>query len=292
MSSLTPPPVSAAGTATIRDPATAAAPSQVIAAVDQLPQGIKTYPLHPIDPPKIGDFWPSARLVSTASGVAYLAYEDNATAPVMVILLGQGASEDAGARDRFAGEVDRMDIDTVVARGGLGQDTGRLGNLFRSEDDDPQGVDAVPQSPWVALAFDGSPQAIAEANRVLSQVDLSLHAHQGRPSGPDYRLHWSDRTSPGLTRVWPLPWPGRRERGGRLSILAAWLLMILLAALAILIAILIFSQAPPTSPQSPIGQETTEETDSGDTTDGTPTDGDTDATEDSSGGGPSTPPRI
>jgi len=214
--------------------------------------GVTTYPLDPVDPAKIGDFWPSARLVAAPSGVAYLAYEDHATAPVMVILLSQGASEDPAARDRFAGQVDLMDIDTVIARGGLEQDQGRLGSKFRSESDDPLGADTITQSPWVALAFDQSTQAVEEASRVLAEVDLRWLPQQGTPSGPDYRLHWSDRVAPGLTRVWPLPWPGRRDRGGRLSILASWLLMVLLAATAILIAILIFSKAPETPPPPPI----------------------------------------
>jgi len=214
--------------------------------------GVTTYPLDPVDPAKIGDFWPSARLAAAPSGVAYLAYEDHATAPVMVILLSQGASEDPAARDRFAGQVDLMDIDTVIARGGLEQDTGRLGSKFRSEADDPLGADTVTQSPWVALAFDQTNRAVGEASRVLAEVDLDRLPQQGTPSGPDYRLHWSDRVKPGLTRVWPLPWPGRRDRGGRLSILASWLLMVLLAATAILIAILIFSKAPETPPPPPI----------------------------------------
>ncbi|MDR0849133.1 MAG: hypothetical protein LBN10_08895 [Propionibacteriaceae bacterium] len=220
--------------------------------IEAVPAGITTYPLHPVDPPKIGDFWPSARLLATESGVAYLGVEENATAPVMIILLSQGAAEDAAARDRLAGEVDRMDIDTVIARGGLDQDSGRLGNKFRSEDDDPHSVDGAPQAPWVALAFDQTQAGVNEAKRVLDQVDLAMLPQQGSPSGPDYRLHWSDRFAPGLTHVWPLPWPGRRERGGRLSILASWLLMLLLALLALLIAILIFSQAPPTPPPPPL----------------------------------------
>ncbi|MDR0487938.1 MAG: hypothetical protein LBG99_00780 [Propionibacteriaceae bacterium] len=231
--------------------------------MDRLPEGMVTYPLHPVDPPKIGDFWPSARLVASTAGVAYLAYEEHATAPVMVIMLSQGASEDPAARDRLAGEVDRMDIDTVIARGGLGQDSGRMGDKFRSEHEDPQGVDSMPQSPWVALAFDQSSRAIREAKRILARVDLSAYPPQGESSGPDYRLHWSDRFGPGLTRVWPLPWPGRRDRSGRLTLVAAWLLMLLLAAVAILIAILIFSQAPETPPPPPIPTQNTDDSSAG-----------------------------
>jgi len=162
------------------------------------------------------------------------------------------AADDAAARDRLAGQVDRMHIDTVVARGGTGQDAGRMGRKFRSEDDDPVSVDGIGQAPWVALRYDGSPAAVEEAARVLAAVDLAWLPPQGKPSGPDYRLHWTDRHAPGLTRVWPLPWPGRRDRGGRLTILGSFLLMLLLAATAILIAILIFSQSPPTPPPPPV----------------------------------------
>ena len=220
----------------------------------QLSQPVTTYPLFPVDPPQIGDFWPSARLVATPSGVAYLAHAEGSTDPVMVILLSQGAAEDPAARDRLGGQVDRMDIDTVIARGGLDQNTGRMGGKFHSGGDSPTTADAVIQSPWVALAFDQSPRAVQEAERILAEVDLSWLPQQGNPAGPDYRLHWTDRIAPGLTKVWPLPWPGRRDRGGRLSILAAWLLMLLLGAVAILIVLLIFSQAPQTQPPPPVPQ--------------------------------------
>ncbi|MCL2784856.1 MAG: hypothetical protein FWD55_05355 [Propionibacteriaceae bacterium] len=267
----------------------AGVPSQSPSGVDRIPSGVPTYPLHPVDPAKIGDFWPSARLLATTSGVAYLAYEDNAENPVMVIMLSQGAAEDPAARDRLAGQVERMDIDTVIARGGLDQDLGSYGSKFRSEDDDPQGVDSVPQSPWVALAFDQSTRAIDEARRVLAEIDLSNYPAQGTVSGPNYKLHWSDRFAPGSTRVWPLPWPGRRDRGGRLTILASWLLMLLIAALAVLIMILLFSQAPETPPEDPISctipTEATTPSDGG--SGGTPT-----ATTTEGGGGPSTPSKM
>ncbi|MCL2464898.1 MAG: hypothetical protein FWF28_07510 [Micrococcales bacterium] len=208
-------------------------------------------PIMPDDPPKVGDFWLDARVTATASGTAYVAHDDEQT-PVVLIMLSEGAAADLAARSRRAGVVNHMDMGTVVARGGEGQDHGPLGNRFRAEDDDPTEPGATPQAPWVALAYDGSPAAAAEAMRVLSAVQLANLPSVGQPAGPDFRLHWIDRFKPGVTRLWPLPWPGRHDRAGALSIFASWLLMLLLAALAILIAILIFQGASSEGPPPPV----------------------------------------
>ncbi len=212
-------------------------------------------PVHPLqaeDPPRIGDFWLDARLTAMPSGVAFTGHDDGGHA-VMVILLAEGAAADAAARDRLAGVVNRMHIDTVIARGGHGQDTGRLGRRYRSEDDDPVPPDERIVAPWVALAYDGSPAAAAEATRVLDEVQLASLGPQGSPSGPDYRHYWVEKVKPGLARLWPLPWPGRYDRAGWQTILVSWLLMLLLAALAVLIAILIFRNQPPQAPPPPTG---------------------------------------
>lgn len=214
------------------------------------PPGEPSQPLLPEDPPRIGDFWLDARLTATPAGIAYLAHGDSVD--VILILLSAGAAEDAAARDRLAGLVNELDFDTVVARGGHGQDGGRLATKFRDEDDDPVEPDDQELAPWVALANDHSPAAAAEAQRILDEVALATLPHKGRPSGPDYRLHWIDNTRPGRSRLWPLPWPGRHERAGWVSILVSWLLMLLLAALAVLIAILIFQNDNPGAPQDPI----------------------------------------
>ena len=209
-------------------------------------------PLLPSDPPKVGAFWLDARLVAAPSGVAYVGHDDHNT-PTMLVLLSEGAAADAGARDRFAGTVDRMHIDTVLARGGHGQGEGRLGLRYTDDlDDDPEIGEETPATPWVALAYDASPGSVAEASRILAEVDLSRLPLKGAPAGPDYQLHWVDRTRPGIAKLWPLPWPGRHDRAGWLSILVSWLLMMLLAALAVLIAILIFQQAPQVSPPPPV----------------------------------------
>ncbi|GAB2573330.1 hypothetical protein GCM10009593_09190 [Microlunatus antarcticus] len=209
-------------------------------------------PLLPDDPPKVGGFWLDARLHASAAGTAFTAHKaDEADGvPAMVLLLSEGAASDAAARDRLAGEVNEMHIDTVLARGGQGQDTGRLGRRFVAPDT-PVTPDSRPDAPWVALAYDGSPAAAAEAQRVLDTVELAALEPLGRPVGPDYQLPWIDRVRPGLARLWPLPWPGRYDRAGWRTILVSWLLMMLLAALAVLIAILIFQNQPPQSPPPP-----------------------------------------
>ncbi|GAA1396101.1 hypothetical protein [Luteococcus peritonei] len=212
-------------------------------------------PLLSSDPPRIGDFWLDARLVAGPPGVAYLAHGpdgDGAESQVMLVVLTEGAASDAAARQRFSGEVNKLHIDTVVARGGQGQDEGRLAHRFRSAEAGPVSPDGAPLAPWVALAYDGSEAAVAEAERLLRSVDLSATSLVGTPAGPDYRLHWLDRTESGRWRLWPLPWPGRGDRAGWISILVSWLLMILLAALALLVAVLLFQNKPPAPPPPPI----------------------------------------
>jgi hypothetical protein len=184
--------------------------------------------------------------------VAYLAHSETSNDPVMVLLLSEGASSDAAARDRLAGQVDRMHIDTVIAHGGPGQDGGRMAGKYHASSDAPDPVDDTPAAPWAALAFDGSPAAVAEANRLLAEIDLSWLPQQGDPHGPDFTLPWKDRPGPGAVNLWPLPWPGRPDRAGKVSILASWLLMILLAALAVLLAILMFSESPQSEPPPPV----------------------------------------
>jgi hypothetical protein len=224
-------------------------------------------PLLASDPPKVGDFWLDARMHATPAGVAFTAHRDLAAEtsdqnagglpgqgqPAMVILLSEGAAADAAARDRLAGLVNAMHIDAVLARGGHGQNFGRLGRKYRSEDDDPQPPDDRIVAPWVALAYDGSPAAAAEAARILDEIELATLPPQGTPSGPDYQHYWIEKVRPGLARLWPLPWPGRFDRAGWRTILVSWLLMLLLAALAVLIAILIFRHQPPQSPPPPTG---------------------------------------
>ncbi|NNG21205.1 hypothetical protein HJ590_16915 [Naumannella sp. ID2617S] len=232
--------------------------------------GFEVTPVLPEDPAKIGDFWLDGRLHWRPSGTAYLGHGDglehhtrgtttSSEQSVVLLQLHAGAAADKVARDRFSGMINQLHIDDVLARGGHEQDEGRLGRRFRSEDDDPVDPDdSHPIAPWAALTLTGEPgnaRRISElANSILAEVDLIDLAPIGEPKGPDYRLPWIDRFGSGHNRVWPLPWPGRYDRAGFLSILASWLLMVLLATLAVLIAILIFRNSAPQSPPPQPGQ--------------------------------------
>lgn len=170
---------------------------------------------------------------------------------MLLVLLSQGAAEDAAARDRFSGLVNKLHIDSVLARGGKGQDSGRLSKKFRSDEGSPVSPDGAASAPWVALAHGSGIDASAISAHLLEEVQLSMLAPQGEPSGPDYQHYWIAKVQPGLSRMWPLPWPGRTDRAGWLSIFIAWLLTLLLAALAVLIAILVFRNLPPEAPPPP-----------------------------------------
>lgn len=207
-------------------------------------------PLLADDPPRVGTFWLDARLLATPAGIGFTAHDAHGQ-PAVLILLSEGATADAAARDRFAGVVNAMHIDAVLARGGHGQDSGRLGRKFRPESDAPVAPDDRIAAPWAALVWDGSPAVAAEASRVLDEVQIASLPPQGAAAGPDYQHYWIDRVRPGLARLWPLPWPGRYDRAGWRTILVSWLLMLLLAALAVLIAILIFRNQPPQQPPPP-----------------------------------------
>ncbi len=199
-------------------------------------------PLTPEDPPRVDGFWLDARLHAEPAGVAYRAHD--AEREVVLVLLSAGAASERVARDRFTGIIEPLHIDLIVAVGGEGQDVGRLARRFHPADApvaDGEGA------PWVALP--AGQEELAE--HLLAEVGLSLLGPQGRPAGPDYALPWADRTAPGRSPLWPLPWPGRHDRAGWVTLFVSWLLTILLAALAILIAILLFRNEPPQSPPPP-----------------------------------------
>lgn len=239
--------------------------------------GPELFPLAASDPPRIGGFWLDARVAARESGVGFLAHSTvpraDGRSDVILVQLNEGASRDAAARDRFAGVVNAQPIDDVVARGGQGQDTGRLRKKFTAESSEtPAGATPLPAAPWVALAADGTDGPAALADDLLREVQLADVVPQGSPSGPDYALPWIQRVAPGLTRIWPLPWPGRFDRAGWRTILVSWLLTLLIAALGVFIATLIFHDEPPQQPQQPIPTDGSGSPQSGSPQSGEPSD--------------------
>lgn len=207
-------------------------------------------PLLPSDPPRVGPYWLESRLQAGSAGTAYLAHDGAGTEAVLV-RLSEGASSDAAARDRLAGLVNKLHIDTVLARGGQGQDEGRWARKFVAE----KGLaahDNVPEAPWVALQRTGTDSDATLADHLLAEVELRQLSPQGTPTGPGYRHYWLTKSKPGAVRVWPLPWPRRHERGGWISLLVAWLLTALVLLLALLMAWLLFKDMPPQTPPPPI----------------------------------------
>lgn len=175
-------------------------------------------PLQPSDPPRVDEFWLDARLLTMPSGTVFSAHDDDGQG-VLVIVLSHGAASDPASWDRLAGEVNHLHSDTVIARGGAGQSTGRLSGLYRPGTGPENGGPSL--APWVALVNDGSRAAVAEARRILDAVDMS--ALSGTPvAGPSFRLHWIDDTAAGRVHTWPLPWPGRRDKAGWSTTVIAW----------------------------------------------------------------------
>ena len=143
-------------------------------------------PLQPSDPPRVDEFWLDARLLAMPSGTVFSAHDDDGQG-VLVIVLSHGAASDPASWDRLAGEVNHLHSGTVIARGGAGQNTGRLSGLYRPVTGPENGGPSL--APWVALVNDGSRAAVAEARRILDAVDMS--ALSGTPvAGPRFRLHW------------------------------------------------------------------------------------------------------
>ncbi|WP_306517876.1 hypothetical protein, partial [Cutibacterium granulosum] len=207
-------------------------------------------PLLPQDPPKVGEFWLDARAADSAAGVAYLAHRS--TQRVILVMLCAGAASDGGARDRLAGQVNLLPARMVLARGGQGQDSGRLGHLFQEVADCPAPVDQTPPAPWVALVDDETPYALQEARRILGEVELAHTSQLGRVAGPSFKVHWAKDRAPGTSRSWPLPWPGRHDQAGWSTTVVAWLLTLVIAGLGLLIAVLLFQNVPPTPPPPPV----------------------------------------
>ncbi len=194
-------------------------------------------PLLPEDPPRVGEFWLRGRLGANAAGYLYSAADESGRGAV-VAMMTEGSADDASARDRFVRAVDQLPEESVLAH--------------NDADDDDLAL-------WVALGplreDDGSSSAADEhaiAERrgedVLSAVLMDRVPQIGRVRGPDFRHYWENRRRPGLFRIWPLPWPAVLRPASRLALILSLLAMALIMALAVLIAWLLFRNAPEVDP--------------------------------------------
>ncbi|TWD83095.1 hypothetical protein FB561_4250 [Kribbella amoyensis] len=194
-------------------------------------------PLQPEDPPRVGEYWLRGRLGANAAGYLYVARTDDGRGAVIAMMT-EGSADDAAARDRFVTAVDELPGSAVLAH--------------NDADDDDLAL-------WVALGpvreDDGSSSATDErsiAERrgedVLSAVLMDRIPQLGRLRGPDFRHHWENRRRPGLFRIWPLPWPAVLRPASRVALMLSLLAMALIMALAVLIAWLLFRNAPEVDP--------------------------------------------
>ena len=97
--------------------------------------------------------------------------------------------------------------------------------------------------------------SILQRGILLGSDKKSVFVHTlqlGSPAGPDFQMHWWQNIRPGTWRMWPLPWPGRKDRAGWLSLLTSFLLMLLIASVAVLLAILVFQNQQKVSPPAPV----------------------------------------
>ena len=195
-------------------------------------------PLLPEDPPRVGDFWLRARLGANAAGYLYTASDEH--------------------RPRRGGRDDDRGLGR--RRGGPGpvRDRGRrtppsVVLAHNDGDDDDLAL-------WVALgpirSDDGSSAAADEreiAERrgedVLSAVLMDRIPPMGRVRGPDFRHYWENRRRPGLFRIWPLPWPAALRPASWFAITMSLITMAIIMVLAILIAWLLFRNAPEVEPE-------------------------------------------
>ncbi|MGC4941957.1 hypothetical protein [Kribbella sp. DT2] len=215
---------------------TAAPPDAPRASVPAQP-GPDALPLLPEDPPRVGEFWLRGRLGANAAGYLYAAADETGRGAV-VAMMTEGSADDASARDRFVRAVDELPEESVLAH--------------NDSDDDDLAL-------WVALGplreDDGSSSAADErqiAERrgedVLSAVLMDRVPQIGRVRGPDFRHYWENRRRPGLFRIWPLPWPAVLRPASRLALILSLLTMAIIMALAVLIAWLLFRNAPEVDP--------------------------------------------
>jgi len=184
-------------------------------------------PLERRDPPALGGIQLTGRLASTDSGVVYAGRTGGRA--VAVAVLTEGAERDSYARARFQQAADAVSAD------------GSDGVVATDAD--------VDIAPWVAVRADTWQDGLSAARALLAPVSLENLPDFGEPAGPVFRPHWAERSRVGRWRLWPLPWPATLTAASRWTYLAAFALVLTIAAIALWIAVKIFEDQPPVPPR-------------------------------------------
>jgi hypothetical protein len=191
---------------------------------------VVVHPLERRDPPMLGAVLIHGRLAASDAGVVYAGQLIDQL--VVVVALTDGAETDSFGRARFD-----LAVQAVI--------DDRTGDVVAADRD-------ADVAPWVALAStDDWGEALGVAGRVLAPVTLTDVAPIGAVRGPDFRPHWYQRRGIGRWRLWPLPWPRDLNAAGRWTFVAAFGLMLVIAALALWIATLVFHSQPVPPPPPP-----------------------------------------
>ena len=214
-------------------------------------------PLERGDPPALGGIELAGRLAWTVSGVVYAGRLGHHS--VTVVALNEGAEKDSYARARFQEAAHTLcpsrpdgvvpteregaqaaETEVVGAAAGIATKTARTTVIAGDSD--------VDIAPWVAVSANSREIELAAACALLAHVAMDHVPPMGEPAGPGFRPHWSARATLGRWRMWPLPWPSALTTASRWTYVAAFALVLTVAAMALWIAVKLFEGQPAVPP--------------------------------------------
>ena len=213
-------------------------------------------PLERGDPPALGGIELAGRLGWTVSGVVYAGRLGQQ--PVTVVALNEGAEKDPYARARFQEAAQTLSPSRPDGAVQTEQDGAKVaearpgavpGTATVSDDATVIAGDSdVDIAPWVAVSGGNRESELAAAQALLGHVALDHVPPVGEPAGPGFLPHWSARARLGRWRMWPLPWPSALTTASRWTYVAAFALVVTVAAIALWIAVKLFEDQPAVPP--------------------------------------------
>ncbi len=166
------------------------------------------------------------RLWESDAGFVFAARSGRQSAAI--VMLTAGAEKDSYGRARFVRQLEFAEADSEhpVLAAELEPDV----------------------APWVAVAVPSWEVGRRIGRELLAPVTLDDVPHLTPVAGPTYRPHWHHSVTLGRWRLWPLPWPRALSSAGRWTYVVSFGLVLLIASLALLVAVKIFENQPPTPP--------------------------------------------